>query len=1107
MGKRLVCAIVTLCLLMTLIPTAAFAAVSVGFSTYSSKYSVGTTNAVLAKTISVSGAAITDVTTVGIRLTTTAGRVIGEKSEKPTPLNGVINAWYDVNNELGCTLSPSTTYYYKFYATISGTQYWSSQFSFTTASTGVSFSFATYTPHYSVGTTNVVLAKTISISGGNISSVTKVGVRLYSASNALLRSKSETPTASNGVINAWYDVKDELGYELFANTTYYYEFTVVYGGVTYVSPLYSFTTKPILVSSLRLNYTTLNIDITQTKNVELAVAVYPADATDKSVEWTSSNPNVAEVLSNGLLTALSVGKTTITCAALDGSGIKASCEVTVTSSITIDRVVEPTFDTDRTPVPCDLQWEAYAKDSVGDVLYCYLLEKDGALYIDSDYIASSAYSVTITEPGVYAMTVCALDSETGAFDWYKGASHTFYKPATQISMPSALTLSLDHPGNINQLKAKLLPEDCEEEAIYWNSSDESVITVNGRGVVFAVAPGTAVVTARVPGGATARAQVTVREDMSLFILPDGLETVEVEALAGVTPERVRLGDSVKTIGARAFADNVQLKYVYIPDSVQSIASDAFEGSGDATILCQSDSAALAFAQGAGYNYFCLDTAHRLPVSSITLSETAASIIKGNTLALTARVAPSDATDPTLIWTSSDDGVATVSQDGLVTAVELGTAVITCTAADGSGVSASCAVTVTPILVTEISLNANSVNVMLGNQYTLTATVTPANAANRELTWSSSNADVATVLDGRVTAKAIGTAVITAAATDGSGAQATCTVTVTPILVNSITLSQTTLTLTSGDSGTLSATVAPTNAANRSVTWSSSDTNVATVSATGVVSARFAGAAVITATAADGSGVKASCALTVNGKTQSSGVVKHPTIKSSNRYYRLYPTVKHLAYGATTTASNYAAIIDQFDVTWGENDEFTYGWYEAHTPLHPSTYCNYFVADVCLAMGAYFPLVNVCYTCGRPINSASFRSITASGSSYTTGHYMYAGVKADGLLCKCTEPDARDYSTGYVLKWFTGDDGTGEYAHLDRINAPEFGWMSTSKEGAIEKANAGYLTVGVNKSHVFIVYPNGSTSKMYISQAGSNLMNNEALPSSYTNYRYYYNVGM
>lgn len=91
MGKRLVCAIVTLCLLMTLIPTDAFAAVSVGFSTYSSKYSVGTTNAVLAKTISVSGAAITDVTTVGIRLTTTAGRIIGEKSEKPTPLNGVIN--------------------------------------------------------------------------------------------------------------------------------------------------------------------------------------------------------------------------------------------------------------------------------------------------------------------------------------------------------------------------------------------------------------------------------------------------------------------------------------------------------------------------------------------------------------------------------------------------------------------------------------------------------------------------------------------------------------------------------------------------------------------------------------------------------------------------------------------------------------------------------------------------------------------------------------------------------------------------------------------------------------------------------------------------------
>ena len=270
-------------------------------------------------------------------------------------------------------------------------------------------------------------------------------------------------------------------------------------------------------------------------------------------------------------------------------------------------------------------------------------------------------------------------------------------------------------------------------------------------------------------------------------------------------------------------------------------------------------------------YPCITEAHyfgktTIPVTSITLNKTSLSLQTGQSETLTASILPTNATNQTVTWSSSKESVVTVDS-GKVTAKAKGNATITCTANDGSGVTATCAVTVTdPIIkVTSITLNKTSLTLEVEKSETLTATVKPDNATDKTVTWSSDKKSVAIVdSNGKVTAKAKGNATITCTANDGSGVTATCAVTVTdPIIkVTSITLNKTSITLEVEKSVTLTATVKPDNATNKTVTWSSEEESVATVDNNGKVTAIAKGTAKITCTANDGSGVAAECAVTV-----------------------------------------------------------------------------------------------------------------------------------------------------------------------------------------------------------------------------------------------------
>lgn len=262
----------------------------------------------------------------------------------------------------------------------------------------------------------------------------------------------------------------------------------------------------------------------------------------------------------------------------------------------------------------------------------------------------------------------------------------------------------------------------------------------------------------------------------------------------------------------------------------------------------------------GFTASCAVTvaAKVIDVSSVSLSKTELTLTEGDSETITATVKPDDATDKTVTWTSSDPAVATV-EGGKITAVKEGEATITAKAGDKT---ATCKVTVEKkiIAVESVELDKSELELTEGDSATLVATVKPDDATDKTVTWSSSDPAVATVEGGKITAVKEGTATITVKAGEKS---ATCVVTVKKkvIAVESVELDKAEVELIEGESATLVATVKPDDATDKTVTWSSSDPEVATIE-DGVVTAVKEGTATITASAGEKS---ATCAVTVKAK--------------------------------------------------------------------------------------------------------------------------------------------------------------------------------------------------------------------------------------------------
>ena len=276
----------------------------------------------------------------------------------------------------------------------------------------------------------------------------------------------------------------------------------------------------------------------------------------------------------------------------------------------------------------------------------------------------------------------------------------------------------------------------------------------------------------------------------------------------------------------------------------------------------------------------------VPVTSVRLDQDTLSLVVDGTGTLKATVAPENATNKDVTWESSDATVATVDEKGNVKAVKAGKAIITATAADGSGQKATCTVTVTDKTYT-ISVDKAKLDfgtAQLGYTQPAAQTVTITNTGNQTVTLNQPSAanfqvgalsktelqpgETATFTVQPKAGLAVGEYKEELTVSNQNAGEVTLTLTfkVNPVLVSGLTLNQNTLALFAGDSATLTAAVTPDNATNKTLTWSSSNTAVATVDQSGKVTAVAPGTAAITVTTNDGSGKVASCPVTVTAKT-------------------------------------------------------------------------------------------------------------------------------------------------------------------------------------------------------------------------------------------------
>ena len=293
-----------------------------------------------------------------------------------------------------------------------------------------------------------------------------------------------------------------------------------------------------------------------------------------------------------------------------------------------------------------------------------------------------------------------------------------------------------------------------------------------------------------------------------IVIPNSVVTLYPCAFNSCTSLRsVVIGNSVRVIEEYCFQYCYQLTDVVIGSSVTHLANKAFYDCPSLRrITCLAPEPPTMYAyysfSDQAYTYATLrvpDTSiqayrndeywglfrsiqSKTPVEHLSLDITSLTLYRNESQQLTATVLPADANQE-LMWMSSDESVATVSQSGLVSAVAPGHAVITATTTDGTDLSASCNVTVLHVQAESIQLNVTTAGLNEGSTLQLTATVLPEDCDIKTVIWESNNPSVATVdSNGLVTTHSVGTATITATTTDGSNLRTTCTVTLLPVSV-------------------------------------------------------------------------------------------------------------------------------------------------------------------------------------------------------------------------------------------------------------------------------------------------------------------------------------
>ncbi|MBC1501340.1 M6 family metalloprotease domain-containing protein [Listeria weihenstephanensis] len=575
----------------------------------------------------------------------------------------------------------------------------------------------------------------------------------------------------------------KLTYDLTAGQTYYVQ-ARHYSTGTGAYKL-RITQPAIGVESVSLNTATSSIEKTGT--TQLTATVLPADALNKAVTWTTSNSSVATVDTTGKITAgNTAGTATITAKTTDGAktathvvtvddhGGTFATATTVTDSSLTDGQILFTNDLDYFKfVPTKTGVYTIVSEGTVDVKgYLYSSMQEQLAYND-DGNGNAQFKLTynLTAGQTYYVQARHYGTGTGAYKL------RITQPAIGVESVSLniAASSIEKTGT-TQLTATVLPADALNKAVTWTTSNSSVATVDTTGKITAGnTPGTATITAKTTDGAKTATHV-----------------VTVDDHGGTFATATTVANNSLTNGQILFANDLDY-FKFVPTKTASYAITS-EGTIDMKGVLYSSTESqltsnddgngnyqfrMTYTLTAGETYYILARHYSsstgayqlriaettIPVTGVTLDATTSQLALNETKQLTATIAPSNATNKNVTWSSSNTAVATVDTAGKITSKSAGTATITATSTDGSK-QATHTVTITDIKPTQVQIQAKDTNkyVVNGIPKKLAATVLPA-GVSQNITWTSSNASAVTVAtDGTLTYKGQGKATITATST-------------------------------------------------------------------------------------------------------------------------------------------------------------------------------------------------------------------------------------------------------------------------------------------------------------------------------------------------------
>lgn len=601
-----------------------------------------------------------------------------------------------------------------------------------------------------------------------------------------------------------------------------------------------------------INVDSVELTLAETKAINIELV--PTNATKQKITYKSSNESIVTVDEDGMMKGIGEGEAQITVTM--GNGIEKTFDVTVkrvellgvsipeSQSIYLDdtdQKIEITTDPKEGTIIDNIQW-----------------------IVENEEIASINEDGTIVPNAVGETTVKVLADGKESNEMKLVVLPLYYDSITVKDM----TMNI---GDTQKIEITSEPEDVKYKDFTYDSLDETIATVDEDGNVTGVSDGETTITITDNHNINDTIKVTVhRVGLTGVKIPESLTIYEDDE-----------GQELKYETDPEDATIEGVEWVIEDEKIISIEDGVIK-----PLTAGSTTVKVIISDGKNDIESNVMTVTVLPLyyDSVTVNKDL-TVNVGETKKIEVVTDPTKVKYDEITYESKDTDVATVDKDGHVKGIKAGTTIVTVTyKGEDKDITKEVKVTVKKVPVSEVTLNKTSLKLEYGKTYTLKATVSPTNATVKKATWSTSSKSIVSVTSaGKITAKKIGTATITATV-DGKKAQ--CKVTVTPAL----TLSNSSKTININQSFTLKATTKySSGVTSKSVKYSSSKSSVASVNSKGKVTGKKAGTATIT--------VKVSCK--VNKVTYTTTKTCKVTVKSvAVKSVKLNRKSASLTYGSS-----------------------------------------------------------------------------------------------------------------------------------------------------------------------------------------------------------------